>query len=135
MATLWLDCDDTLVIWLDEDGQPLEGQNPYGGGSQRWKWNEELIRAIDWVSDWDLAIWSGGGAQYAARWRDLLRWDLADAYSKDTRLPQPNDLCVDDMPLKVACEVMTWQEFVGAGPIPDDFKSPSLARLLVVPDA
>lgn len=38
--------------------------------------------------------------------------EAADAISKDTRIPRPGDLCVDDMPIKVACPVLTWQQFV-----------------------
>ena len=112
----FVDCDDTLIIWLDEDGQPLEGQNPYGGGSQKWEWNEELVRAIERLNQkqqgiW-LYVWSGGGQQYAQRWVDLREWGDTPALSKDLRLPQLGDLCIDDMPIQVACPVQTWQEFV-----------------------
>ena len=112
---IFVDCDDTLILWLDEEGQPLEGQNPYGGGSQKWLWNEALIRALREIED-EIVIWSGGGRPYAQTWRERLQsassvvaeWSM----SKDTRIPQPDDLCIDDMPIQVACPVMTWQEFV-----------------------
>lgn len=116
---VFVDCDDTLILWLDEEGQPLEGQNPYGGGSQKWKWNEPLAQALERfiVANGGAAVvWSGGGMQYAQRWADLRGWDDVAALSKDTRIPQPDDLCIDDMPIQVACPVMTWQEFVEANP-------------------
>ncbi len=119
MARLFVDCDDTLIIWLDEHDQPLEGQNPYGGGSQRWEFNDELVRAIEDAQGGEfigaeVVVWSGGGADYAGRWRDRI-WGFASAASKDLRLPGPDDLCIDDQPIKVACPVMTWQEFVTEG--------------------
>ena len=115
MARLFVDCDDTLVIWLDGDDQPLEGQNPYGGGSQTWKFNDDLIRAIEERHGGYIVVWSGGGEDYARRWLDRLGWTEAEAISKDISLPEPGDLCIDDQPIKVACPVMTWQEFVAEG--------------------
>ena len=120
MSRLFVDCDDTLIIWLNEHDQPLEGQNPYGGGSQRWKFNDELVKAVLSVSlKWQVVVWSGGGSDYAGDWRDRIDWPLANVASKDIRLPEPDDLCIDDQPIKVACPVLTWQEFV-AGEEPVD---------------
>ena len=95
---LYIDCDDTLVLWLDEWGQPLEGQNPYGGGSQKWILNEPLIDAIKkWYISYqppirgEVIIWSGGGAQYAYRWAELaFMRDPRDIETLDSRrVPLP----------------------------------------------
>ena len=119
--TLFVDCDDTLVRWLDAYDQPLSGQNPYGGGSQRFSFNEPLIDAIKAALDDDpelqVVVWSGGGAQYALHWaRSVFSGSSYEsrvgAYSKDTRLPVEGDLCVDDQDLKVACPCVTAELYV-----------------------
>lgn len=115
---LFVDCDDTLVFWLGKDGQPLEGQNPYGGGSERWEANDQLLEALEGWGEAvpggsGIIVWSGGGEQYAERWARLLRHVRGvTSMSKDIRLPTADDLCIDDMPIKVSCPVMTWEEFV-----------------------
>lgn len=121
VTRLFVDCDDTLVLWLN-DGKvtagPLlpEGPHPYGAGADRWLPNEVLIEAIrarQKAEPRTLVIWTGGGTDYARTWADRLMPNEYDAaLSKDTRLPLPGDLCIDDMPLKVACDVLTWQQFV-----------------------
>jgi hypothetical protein len=120
---LFVDCDDTLVLWLN-DGKPTsgplvpEGPHPYGAGADRWLPNEALLVAVraHMASSPDdhLIIWTGGGEAYARTWAGRLfpQGDYYAAISKDTRLPLPGDLCVDDMPMKVACDLVTWQEFV-----------------------
>ena len=117
MKRLFVDCDDTLVLWLNEDGQPLEGQNPYGGGSDRWEPNTALIEAIRVRMKADpelrLIIWTGGGNEYGRTWAERLmpgEWDMAGA--KDPRLPLPEDLCIDDAEIVFPCQRQTWQEFV-----------------------
>ncbi len=117
---LFVDCDDTLVLWFNGDehteGVLLPGPNPYGGGAERWKPNLLLIEALDaWREanpHHQIIIWSGGGTDYAESWRRRLYPDADGAISKDTRLPFSSDLCIDDQLLKVACPAMTWQEFV-----------------------
>ncbi len=116
MRRLFVDCDDTLVLW-QKDGAPPEGAHPYGGGAESWLPNEALISAIRshmTASPEDrLIIWTGGGVNYATMWADRLmpgEWHLATA--KDPRLVQAGDVCVDDMPMKVAGELVSWQEFV-----------------------
>ena len=115
---LYVDCDDTLVLWLDGDDKVLGGPNPYGTGPDgRWKPNLELLAAMkQWRENTpgsEIILWTGGGTRYARRWMGLIYPEAADSISKDTRIPDPDDLCVDDMPLKkVACPVVTWQQFV-----------------------
>lgn len=131
MPRLFVDCDDTLVLWLDGDGTPLGGQNPYGGGSDKYELNQALIDAVvdfmDTHREYELVVWSGGGAQYAKGWadrcfpfKDLLNDDTdrrnwlqrAHVRTKDINLPQASDICVDDQPLAVNGACMTWQAFV-----------------------
>jgi len=116
---VFVDCDDTLVLWLGEEGQPLEGQNPYGGGAERWRWNHQLVGFLlvleFMMPEAEIVIWSGGGEQYARTWRDRLAavfpvvegWACA---SKDTRVPTAEDTCIDDAELTVPAEVVTWQD-------------------------
>ncbi len=113
---LYVDCDDTLVLWLDGDGDVAEGPNPYGTDGDRWKANAELVEAIgEWERNTpggEIILWTGGGKAYARVWEQRIYPEAADAISKDMRIPGADDLCIDDMPIKVACPVVTWQQFV-----------------------
>ncbi len=117
---LFVDCDDTLVLWFNGDEQTegvlLPGPNPYGAGADRWKPNVALMDALDaWRRanpEGELILWTGGGLDYAQLWQRRVYRQADDAISKDTRIPFSSDLCIDDMPIKVACPVVTWQEFV-----------------------
>lgn len=111
---LFVDCDDTLVLWLGEDGEVDGGPNPYGGGREKWRRNDDLIKMIEAVRfNYDeVVVWTGGGSDYARVWRDrLLPW-AHHAIAKDTRIPSAADLCIDDADIRVAAPVVTWQEFV-----------------------
>ena len=114
-ARLFVDCDDTLVIY--ENDRPI---NPYGAVyGEPYRLNTDLIEAID---GWDgpVFIWSGGGVEYARRWgREI--WpsfhDWGVPLGKDIEaysLVRPNDTCVDDLPLNVPGTVMTADEFIAA---------------------
>ena len=77
MARLFIDCDDTLVLWLGEDGEGDGGPNPYGGGKEKWEPNRALIAAIESSREEyeEVVVWTGGGSDYARVWRDrLLPW-------------------------------------------------------------
>lgn len=119
MKRLFVDCDDTLVKWLGVDGQPLEGQNPYGGGAEKWEANAELVVAIEtWLerekdADPRVIVWSGGGGNYARRWAEMIlpgRWHLAS--EKNISYPADGDVCVDDALIKVAGVLLTPDEFI-----------------------
>lgn len=124
---LFIDCDDTLVTWLDEYNMPLEGQNPHGGGNQNWRFNPDLVKTImAWVEadpKLQVVIWSGGGADYARDWLErLFAWSEdgppANFFSmwKNVKLPREYDVVVDDMPdLVVAGTLYTPQEFIELG--------------------
>ncbi len=113
--TIYLDCDDTLVRWLDEDGQPLDGQNPYGGGAQRWIGNYRLLYEIErlalvstmeplrWV------VWSGGGKEYAYDWGQRLLPHIDHmAIAKDFTRPTERDIYVDDQPVDAVAARHFW---------------------------
>ena len=122
MARLFIDCDDTLVLWLGEDGEVDGGPNPYGGGKEKWEPNRALIAAIESSREEyeEVVVWTGGGSDYARVWRDrLLPW-AHHAIAKDTRIPGSEDVCVDDAVLRVAAALLTPQEFIEESrPAPD----------------
>lgn len=121
--TIWVDVDDTLVLWDDErNGIP-------SGPGAGWHFNMSLVNALDahlhtHPND-RLVIWSGGGVGYAQRFvLDLLErvpFVHGDAIlpcrAKDVRGPRAGDVVVDDMAFAPyhGCEVMTWQAFVRRG--------------------
>ncbi len=117
---LFVDCDDTLVLWLDDEGDVADGPNPYGNGHEHWKPNEELVIALE---NWrmrhptidEIILWSGGGTDWARSWLRRIYPAADGAISKDPRIPRSDDLCVDDddtLLRKVACPLVTWQQFV-----------------------
>lgn len=117
---IWIDVDDTLVVWSDERGT-LEAPNPLGYNATQWEWNEQLVRAVDAAPDEVVAIWSGGGAQYAGTWANRLVAYLGDSArdwtvaGKDPSLLQPGDIMVDDQPLEFKVPrvpVLTPEQFV-----------------------
>ena len=125
--TLFVDVDDTLVLFKRKDGTVLPGPHPYGSGPDvaSYAHNVALVQAIlTWANQHRqerVVVWSGGGGEYAARWRDEIFTGVGPlvCLMKNTDLPAPGDICVDDMPLRTAGRVVTWQEFVaevhGAG--------------------
>ena len=82
MPRLWVDVDGTLI---DAEDRP----------------NYALILAVNKVvngTDTELVIWSDGGAEYANTWgRRLFPWTSWKSAAKDQRLPQPEDLVIDDV--------------------------------------
>lgn len=103
--TLYVDCDDTLVALLGEDGQPLEGQNPHGGGSEKHEVNRALQWAVNrWAErhgDHEVIIWSGGGTHYAGHFEYEAFGGRFVSYFKDIRMPEFGDMVVDDQQLEV----------------------------------
>ena len=68
MRYLCIDCDDTLVLWHDEE----EGnKHPYGRNATGYDLNEPLIQKVkDMSKDNIVLVWSGGGKEYAAYWAE-----------------------------------------------------------------
>jgi len=106
---LYIDCDDTAILWLGDDLREVEGPNPYGAGRDMWRPNYGLL-ALVWEArtHFDrVFLWSGGGTMYARQWARWVAPWVDDAFVKDPRLVTPDDLCIDDMPLKVAGDLVT----------------------------
>jgi len=104
---LFVDCDDTLIIWEGAG----DGPHPYGAGAEGYHVNEPLVRAIGALlqrnQDIDLFIWSGGGRGYAQTWANEVHFDPEPtALAKDTGLVRAGDIVVDDM---LASEVVSYR--------------------------
>lgn len=97
MSKLFVDCDDTLVLW------PKDATRPDGLFSgDKYELNRDLIGFVNCMLDehreYELVIWSGGGVSYAQRWAEMAfperNWSIA---AKDMRMPEGEDICIDDM--------------------------------------
>ena len=100
MPRLFVDVDDTLVRW-----KGAYEPHPYGFGAEGWEPNLDVIRYIrDWKAtnpDGQVFIWSGGGREYAATWRDTLIPGLhTTTMSKIPSFTQPGDTIIDDQNLQ-----------------------------------
>ena len=95
---LFVDCDDTLVLWQEEHRN--QDKSLYLG--DKYSINTDLIEIVEHIQDThdaQLIVWSGGGVEYAAMWArrfGLKNWLTAP---KDMRLPQSGDVVFDDMEL------------------------------------
>lgn len=79
-------------LFVDVDGTLIDGED---------RPNYALILAVNRLvngSDTQLVIWSGGGEGYANLWgHRLFPWTSWRSAAKDPRLPQPQDLIIDDV--------------------------------------
>ena len=111
---LFVDCDDTLVLWDDTH----QNQDKTLWIRDSWQPNTQLIAAVKSYADNvqpDLVIiWSGGGLEYARGWLERLFPDERGwvAASKDTTLPESGDLCVDDMEIVTKGLLVSPSKFV-----------------------
>lgn len=100
MPRLFVDCDDTLVLW----------DTPDLGLTTHYDLNLELIGDVECFilhhPEYELVVWSGGGVDYATRWaercfphRHAKLDDCVDylVLPKDMRTPEDQDICIDDM--------------------------------------
>lgn len=107
MKRLFVDCDDTLVIYESATGEI----NPYGAWKgEPFERNETLIKFLYEFDTDFLVIWSGGGANYAEVIANLLGIDeLNPTYlikDKTTfELVRPGDIVIDDQNIEVDTEV------------------------------
>lgn len=115
---LFVDVDDTLVIWLDSHGDPItEGPNPYGANSMDWKPNTRLILELErWVQghpDAPFIVWSGGGIDYAEQWANRLLHHLHPLIlPKLPTVPHMDDIMIDDIrDMQVSCPIISPHEF------------------------
>lgn len=94
-----VDCDDTLVIWEDEVLRP----HPFGNGAERWTPNRDLIELLRilYTDGHMIMIWSGGGLDYARRWRlKLVPFVQQDGGKSRDWLFPPDTVFIDDMQIK-----------------------------------
>lgn len=98
---LWVDVDDTLVIY----GDTANLTHPYGSyHGTPWTANEPLLAGIKAFRriypDAMIVVWSGGGAQYAKEWVERLLPDTeVFAFGKNpvtATLIKERDIVVDD---------------------------------------
>lgn len=114
---LFVDCDNTLLLWDDSETQMNADQSLWRG--DKYKFNKPLIDAIlTWreknTRD-SVIVWSGGGREYAERWANLtLPGEFELAISKNIQLPTDYDICIDDEQLKVNGKLLTAEEFIKA---------------------
>lgn len=120
MVRLFVDVDDTLVLWQNqnvEDAQGIYYDTP-------WKVNQAIL---DGIFEFDrdhpgalIVVWSGGGMEYAQEWIDLFGLhDIAIAIVKDQstfHLILPGDIVVDDIPLQVGVRVYAPDQWPGGSP-------------------
>lgn len=123
---LFLDVDDTLVLWQYET-EP-SGLFTLRGGPDNAPYlaNHALIGAVACYlaehPDTTLHVWSGGGMAYALDWAvrllhtDGRPWPNLSVVPKYVTLPEPGDIVIDDQQLGLAAGVTlyTWQDFLDA---------------------
>lgn len=103
MPRLFVDCDDTLVIWDDSARQVNQDKELWV--REKWKLDVGLIGDINcWLDqhpEYSLVVWSGGGVNYAADWAErAFPHRPYMVASKDMRIPTDLDICIDDMPVE-----------------------------------
>ena len=103
MTKLFIDVDDTLVLYLDGG----DGPHPLGlRNGLEFQGNFPLIEAIqEWMvrnPDGQLIVWSGGGSEYAREAADRFVPGLAtwcfNKGGQNLQLPSDGDTLVDDSP-------------------------------------
>ncbi len=125
MMTLFVDVDDTLILWLDEGGQ----HDPFGIVGDAWKPNTRLILEIErWVDTHPndrVVVWSGGGEDYARMWGQRVLHHIPhkaiEKAGPTLYLPFSTDLCIDDMMIEVRSPVanpLTWKHNDGISMLP-----------------
>lgn len=95
MRTLFVDCDDTLIIWMRTTSQR---------GDRLWEPNWDVIAAMErWMAaGGTVVVWADKGAAYAATWaRKAAPHLVVETDRKDLSRPQAGDATIDDMRLAV----------------------------------
>lgn len=95
---LFVDVDETLILWpLGEMGKVviIKDEPP--------KPNHDVLEFVRrWVKynpTGDVIVWSLGGLEYAAGWKNKLGISFAVAWSKEPIAVERGDLFIDDDPL------------------------------------
>lgn len=99
MSRLFVDVDDTLILW--KDPEPI---------ATEWRPNPDVVAYVkQWHAnhpDGELVVWSSGGRDYAAQFGKRVLPDVPHvAQSKWMLIPRVGDVCIDDAP---------WHSFAAA---------------------
>lgn len=112
MATLFVDCDDTLVTWM-----PTHSIR----GDRAWQPNWTVVAAMErWQKQGgDVVVWSEKGIDYASTWarRAAPQLTLTSA-RKDVAKPGFADVAIDDLPLSTKCVCYRPTESMLVAPAP-----------------
>lgn len=97
MPYLWVDCDDTLILWHDRYNKA----GLYVRLAKDYDLNDDLISDIKCFlaghPDYGLRVWSGGGVKYAAKFAEECFPGMdVEVWSKEMQWPREGDVCVDD---------------------------------------
>ena len=113
MKRLFVDCDDTLILYRGSS----EVMHPLGfSRGEPFTVNQPLVRFIRQFARLFPAamviIWSGGGSKYALECAGRAGVDFPDfAYmvkdSSTFSLVRSQDIVIDDMPISVPAEVLS----------------------------
>jgi hypothetical protein len=102
---LFVDCDDTLILFMDKDNNFLKGKHPFSYGADKFEPNYRLIWTIRRFlynnPYYDLVVWSGGGADYASHIASMIfvpKILSMTVRGKDMGAARLGDICVDDDP-------------------------------------
>ncbi len=121
---LFIDCDDTLVLYDAVDGEPF---HPFGfARGEPYRVNAPLAESVRAFARDNpcsmVVVWSGGGAQYARTVADMALHGVdVTAMTKDRDafdLVRAGDIVVDDMAASVkgvAAKVLRPDEWVYNG--------------------
>ena len=104
MPRLFVDCDDTLVLWHYTEVKPGIFSIQQDEAGDTYHMNDELISSIPcWLSlhpEYQLVVWSGGGLEYAAGWARKVFGRSGIPYivlPKNMGTPENHDILIDDM--------------------------------------
>ena len=108
---LFVDCDDTLILYDSEGCGPTAGVHPYGFvRNEPYRINEPLVAFVKAFCakypDALITIWSGGGDQYAAQVaKEVGLGEIGALYVIKDRttfaLVGEDDIVVDDQELRM----------------------------------
>ena len=97
MATLFVDCGNTLIIW-NRVFNAL--------GEEAWQPNWDVVAAAErWQTQGlgDIVVWSEKSEDDAQRWaRRVVPQMQVTALAKDLKRPLPGDVSIDDVTIAVA---------------------------------
>lgn len=118
MPDLFVDCDDTLELYICDDSN-CDGTHPFGALHRDGHPNTRLIEEIKkWRAanpDSMFVVWSGGGNRYAERFAQAYFPDerivCLDKFGCNMELPKKDDIVIDDMDIVTDAPVQNPREW------------------------